>query len=131
MRDQILSWLQQAGSDALAGAREIVAVVMLYENPDDIALPAPHTLARILVDQYRPQGWIPGHLIVDETTAVSGRRLVPGQEIMPGAGLDTATANGIMADMLDQLAEGRGTMAIGFCGDSVALGQTFFAVLAE
>ena len=131
MRDEILKWLQEAGESALSEAREIVAVAMLYENPSGMALPEPHRLARILVDQYRPQGWIPSHLTVDDGAAVAGRRLVPGQEAMPGVGLDTATANGLMADMLAELSGGRGAMAIGFSGDSVALGQTFFAVLAE
>jgi hypothetical protein len=134
VKEMIREKLQKADSRALQGTNTIIAVAILYENPRNMALPEKHMLAQKLVEQYKPQGWIPGGLSVDQRTPVAARQLIHGQEIREDAGLDTAGSNVILAGMLADLKSATdidGTSAIAFSGDSVALGQTFFAVLAK
>ena len=134
VEEKIRNMLQKADAATLQGAKTIAAVAILYENPRDMALPDEHALATILVDQYKTSGWIPHELNIDSNTKVAARKLVYGQEIMEGAGLDTGTSNRILSEMLAGCVGSKavkGTSAIGFSGDSVALGQTFFAVLAK
>ena len=134
VKERIREKLQKADSTALQDTNTIVAVAILYENPRNMALPEKHILAQKLVEQYKPQGWIPRSLSVDQRTPVAARQLVYGQEIREGAGLDTASSNAILAEMLADLVGAtdiESTSAIAFSGDSEALGQTFFAVLAK
>lgn len=134
VKKKIREKLQKADSKALQNTNTIVALAILYENPRNMALPEKHILAQKLVEQYKPHGWIPRSLSVDQSTPIAARQLVYGQEIREDAGLDTAGSNAILAGMLADLvsaADIDSTSAIAFSGDSVALGQTFFAVLAK
>lgn len=126
--------LQKADSTTLQDTNTILAVAILYENPRNIALPEKHILAHKLVEQYKPRGWIPRSLSVDQRTPVAARQLVYGQEIREDAGLDTAGSNAILAEMLADLVSTtdiESTSAIAFSGNGAALGQAFFAVLAK
>lgn len=131
---KIIDKLRRADSTALQNTNSLLAVAILYENPSDIALPDKQILAEKLIEQYKPQGWIPQMLYVDQRTPVVARQLIYGQEISENAGLDTTTSNKILADMLaDQIPETEADhfSAIAFLGESMALGQTFFAVVAN
>lgn len=130
----IQDMLAKAGSGTLRGAMSIKAVAILYENPRDIAMPPDFQLANLLVEQYKPTGWIPHSLSVQHHTPVAARQLIYGQEISEYAGLDTAGSNRLLAEMLANLvnpADVGGASAIAFNGESDALGQAFFAVLAK
>ena len=134
VKERIREMLQKAGPSTLDGTTSIVAVAILCENPRDVALPEKHNLADMLVKQYKRPGWIPGNLSIGPRTPVAARQLVYGQENRQDAGLDTAGSNELLAEMLANLANPKDVeraSAIAFTGDSVALGQTFFAVLAK
>jgi hypothetical protein len=124
--------LKHAGPGTLSSAKQILAVAILYENPRGMALPDRHTLAQKLISQYRT--WIPMKLNLSPGTPIAARQLIKGVEISATAGLDTAGSNQRLAQMLAKAVKLNGTSgcaAIAFSGDSVALGQTYFAVLAK
>lgn len=126
--------LSKAGPGSLRGTTDIKAVAILYENPRDIAMPPDFQLANLLVEQYKATGYIPHNLSVQRYTPVAARQLIYGQEISMYAGLDAANSNRLLAEMLANLgnpADAAGASAIAFRGESDALGQTFFAVLAK
>ncbi len=143
---RIKDMLADAGEDTLQGTEEIVAVAILYEgglfDPQQaVVIPSGGgttglspggQLARILVEQYKKPGWIPANLTVGPGTTVVERKLIYGEEISENAGLDTAGSNAALATMLaEEVDNVDGCSAIAFIGDSPALGQTFFAVLAR
>jgi len=133
-KEHIREMLRNAGSSTLQGTKSIIAVAILYENPRKMALPEKNKLANMLVQQYKGSGWIPNNLLVDNRTPVAARELIYGKEIREDAGLDTAGSNERLAEMLADFVtekEVEKASAIAFTGDSVALGQTFFAVLAK
>jgi hypothetical protein len=139
LSEEIRERLSRADEGALAGATRIVAVAILYEHDpigpagEEVAWPPDHVLASGLVEQYKAPGWIPAELSVTPSTLVAKRLLREGVEVTSGAALDRAAANAILASMLAG-AVGPAALtewsAIAFSGDSVALGRTFFAVLA-
>lgn len=126
--------LQKAGPNSLSGTRQILAVAVLYENPRGIALPEKQELAGMLVVQYQRPEWIPANLSVEADTPVVARQLIRGVEISDGAGLDTAGSNRILSGMLAGVVnptEARDAAAMAFFGNSIGLGDTFFAVVAR
>lgn len=131
VKERLKDMMRDADGDTLQGSGKIVAVAILYEG--GIATPPPkERLAAMLVDQYKNPGWIPPNLSVGGETVVVMRQLIRGEEISEGAGLDSAGSNAALASMLaDELSDVAGCSAIVFSGNSPALGQTFFAVVAR
>lgn len=130
----IWSQLQKASAGSLQGSSRIVAIAIIYENPRNIALPEARKLGELLVAQYKDPDFIPHNLFIDTNTKVMARKLVYGREISETSGLDTAESNKILAEMLAasiDLDRCEAPKAMAFTGDSPALGQTFFAVLAD
>ena len=123
--------------------KKILAFAMLYERgiapavwvgpgPDPYAAEgegaeARHTrfIASKIIPGYQPH-YIPGHLTVDLDTAAAGR------EFRHGESLDAAYVNQALAVMLADLLADQdlsNCSALSLSGESVALGQTRFAVV--
>lgn len=131
-RERIEDMLKDADEGGtLQGAEEIVAVAILYEGglADP---PSKEYIATNLVQQYTKPGWIPINLMVGRDTAVVMRKLIYGEEIMEGVVLETSAWRTGLATMLaNEVSDLAGCSAISFCGDSAAMGQVYFAVLAK
>jgi hypothetical protein len=126
--------LDKGSHDSLHGAKEIMAIAIIYENPRGVAPYEKHMLANMLVEQYKRFGWIPSNLSVDPHTPVAARELIYGKEISENACIPNSKFRELLAEMLADLIGTKNvkdTSAITFSGESVALGLTFFAVLAK
>lgn len=87
----------------------------------------------MLIGQYKNTGYIPKILALNQDTPVAARQLIQGKEISPGAGLDTQGSNQLLSEMLEKIVDAKKAKkasAIAFRGDSMALGQAFFAIIA-
>lgn len=113
--------------------RETTApVVWVGPGPDPLAAPDDGPEARQtrfyasrIIPGYQPR-FIPSHLAVDTETAVSGRQFRDGER------LDAQYVNQVLAVMLAQLVGDRDLSdcsALSLSGESVALGQTRFAIV--
>jgi hypothetical protein len=128
--------IDPAGSKILAFAmlyqRGIAPVAWVGPGPDPYAVPGEGPEARQarfyaskIVPQYQPR-FIPGHLTVDLDTAVASRQFRHEES------LDTGYINQVLAVMLAELLADQdlsSCSALSLSGESVALGQTRFAIV--
>jgi hypothetical protein len=131
--EEIYDKLRTANQNTLQGTNEILAVAILYENPNNIVWPDKGKLAEMIIGQYQKTGLIPRDISMNDNFKVKTRQLVEGIEISQNAGLDTAGSNRILSKMLADIVstkEAARASAIAFIGYSHTLGQTFFAIMA-
>jgi hypothetical protein len=132
VRTKIRDLLEKGGPHSIEGTSKVLAVAILCEEPE-VALPEVHQLAGMLVDGYKPHGWVPRDLSVDSETPVAIRFLIEGVEISPTAGLAESALRERVASMLSELVreeDAAGASAVCFYGESRALGQTWIGVVA-
>ena len=128
--------IDPAGKKILAFAilyeRGIAPVVWVGPGPDPFAAEGEGTEARQarfyaskIVPGYQPR-FIPGHLTIDLDTAVASRQFRHGES------LDAGYINQVLAVMLTELLADQdlsNCSALSLIGESVALGQTRFAIV--
>ncbi|MBN2523271.1 MAG: hypothetical protein JXB24_08335 [Bacteroidales bacterium] len=134
LKDVIQEKLKHADVRSLIKSKKNLAVAILHEIPLWDSSNNLHDLAANFVQQYQSQNWIPRNLNVDNNTIIKMRQLIAGKEISSNAGLDTATSNKILSEMLSIAVQGKkinNISTIAFSGRNTAMGQTFFAILAK